>query len=84
MIFEFKIDTVYLTIGQIILSSKKCRRLLQPNGIKSRMSYKIYDINDNLIGEYSSSVKGHIKSIARDMYKIQSGSIESICYPHPY
>lgn len=84
MIFEFNTTTAYNTIGEIIHASKQCKRSIRPKGVKNYIHYKLYDFNGNLISEHSSSVKGWVKSIARDVYQTQNGSIESICYRHLY
>ena len=84
MIFEFNTTTAYNTIGEIIHVSRQCRRSIHPKGVRNYIHYKLYDFNGDLVNEYSSSVKGWVKLIARDIYQTQSGSIESICCPHPY
>ncbi len=84
MIFEFNTTTAYNTIGEIIHASKQCRRSIHPKGVRNYIHYKLYDFNGNLVNEYSSSVKGWVKLIAKDVYRIQKGSVESICYRHPY
>ena len=84
MIFEFTKDTIHPTVGKVIEASKECRRAIYPRGVRGRMSYILYSTNGNIIAEYSSSVRGYIKSMVKDMYQIQNGSIESICYPHPF
>ena len=84
MVFEFTTTTVYDTVGEIIHHSRQHRNLIQPKYIKSHIRYRLYDINGNIIGEYSSSVKGWKKSIARDMYRSKRGSIESICSHNTY
>lgn len=84
MIFEFNTITAYSIIGEIINESKQCRRSIHQKGVRNYIHYKLYDFYGDLVSEYSSSVKGWVKLIARDIYRTQSGSIESICYPHPY
>ena len=83
MIYEFTIKTAYNTIGKIIQASKQSRRMIHPKGIRNYTYYKLYDLNGDLVNEYSSSVKGWGKAIARDVYRIQNGSVVSICCPHP-
>ncbi|MCF6243882.1 MAG: hypothetical protein L3J43_02465 [Sulfurovum sp.] len=84
MIFEFKKDTIYPTVGYIINTSKECSRTMHPKGVKSRMTYKLYDAYGILCSEHITTTKGWLKLIARDMHKMQSGSVESVCYTHPY
>ena len=84
MIYVFKPSTIHPTVGKAIKASKECRRSIHPRGLKSLMHYKLYDINGNLIGEYSNSVRGWAKSIAKEMYRSKRGSLESFycLYPH--
>ena len=84
MTYEFRTETVYSIVGQIIHASKQCNRSIHPRGLKSRMYFKLYDINGSLIAEYSSSLEEWKKSIARNMYRLKRGSIESICRYNRY
>lgn len=83
MIFEFNTDTIYDTVGNLIQASKQCRRLIRPQGTRIRIYFKLHDYDGNFVNEYSSSVRGWTKCIAKDMSLIKRGSIESIFYPYP-
>jgi hypothetical protein len=83
MIFEFNTDTIYYTVGNLIQASKQCRKSIHPKGIKHRIFFKLYDYKENLIDDYSGSNRGWAKLIKKDMHRIQRGTIESFCSPHP-
>jgi len=83
MVFEFESATVYDTVGSLIQASKQCRKSIRPRGVRNRISYRLHDVNGRLVSVYTSSGRGWVKSIAKDMYRTQTGFVESTCYPHP-
>lgn len=84
MIFEFNTDTIYDTVGNLIQASKQCSKSIRPKGTRDRIFFKLYDYNGNLVDNYSGSNRSWKKLIKKDMHRIQRGTIESICSPHPY
>jgi hypothetical protein len=83
MIFEFNTDTIYYTVGNLIQASRSCKGLKQLTGIRHHILFKLYDYNGKLINNYSGSNRGWSKLIKKDMHRIQIGTIESTCSPHP-
>jgi len=83
MIFEFEKNTIKDTVGLLIEASEQCRGLMAPKGVKHHIIFKLNDNNGNPVDEYHGSVQGWAKQISKDMYRIRSGSVESICSPHP-
>jgi len=84
MIFEFKSDTIYDTFGRMIQASKQCRNSKRPKNVRNRIYFKLYDSKGNLVSEYYTSTENWTKSILKDMYRKQRGTLESVCSPHPY
>jgi len=83
MIIEFRKDTIYATVGKIIDASSDCRSQRSPKGTRSRMSCTLYDQHRMYVSAHTATTKNWAKSMARDLHKIQSGFVETICNPHP-
>lgn len=83
MTFEFSTATIYDTVGALIQTSKQCRNMIRPRGIRNRTLHKLFDVNGVLVSEYHDSISDWKRLIKKDMHRIQKGTIESICSSHP-